>query len=161
MATRLVGRILGGCNLITRKLFFWFNVNRSLFYLRHVFQNRILHLMSDAMPFPHGQIPSRANESPTYDIVGVVGDAKYHDWQQPTPRTIYLDAFQESRIVSEFTLRTAIDPEAVASAMTDQINASIVPERLTAMFSTWFGALQAPLRLAFREPGHGVGSRMP
>jgi uncharacterized protein (DUF2267 family) len=47
----------------------------------------------------------------------VVGDAKYHDWQQPTPRTIYLDAFLESRIVSEFTLRTAIDPEAVASAV--------------------------------------------
>jgi len=106
----------------------------------------------------------RGNETPTYEIVGVVGDAKYNDLQQVTPRTIYLDAFQESRMVSQLTLRTAIDPEAVASVvrqsvasvlktvpvarvstMTDQINASIVPERLTATLSTWFGALGALL----------------
>ena len=106
----------------------------------------------------------RGNETPTYEIVGVVGDAKYNDLQQATPRTIYLGAFQESRIVSQLTLRTDIDPEAVASAvrqnvasvlktvpvvrvstMTDQIDASIVPERLTATLSTWFGALGALL----------------
>lgn len=106
----------------------------------------------------------RGNETPTYEIVGVVGDAKYNDLQQATPRTIYLDAFQENRIVSQLTLRTAIDPETVASAvrqgvasvlktvpiarvstMTDQINASIVPERLTATLSTLFGALGALL----------------
>ena len=106
----------------------------------------------------------RGNETPTYEIVGVVGDAKYNDLQQATPRTIYLDAFQENRIVSQLTLRTAVDPETVASAvrqsvasvlktvpvvrvstMTDQINASIVPERLTATLSTLFGALGALL----------------
>jgi predicted permease len=106
----------------------------------------------------------RGNETPTYEIVGVAGDAKYNDLQQATPRTIYLNAFQENRIVSQLTLRTAIDPEAVASAvrqnvasllktvpvvrvstMTDQINASIVPERLTATLSTCFGALGALL----------------
>jgi predicted permease len=106
----------------------------------------------------------RGSDTPSYEIVGVVGDAKYNDLQQATPRTIYLDAFQENRIVSQLTLRTATDPEAVASAvrqsvasvlktvpvvrvntMTDQINSSIVPERLTATLSTWFGALGALL----------------
>ena len=106
----------------------------------------------------------RSNETPTYEIVGVVGDAKYNDLHQAAPRTIYLDAFQEDRIVSRLTLRTAFDPGAVASVvrekvasvlktvpivrestMTDQIDATIVPERLTATLSTWFGALGALL----------------
>lgn len=106
----------------------------------------------------------RGNETPTYEIVGVVGDAKYNDLQPTTPRTIYLDAFQETHMVSQLTLLTAIDPGAVASAarksvasvlktvpvvrvstMTNQIDASIVPERLTATLSTWFGALGAVL----------------
>jgi len=106
----------------------------------------------------------RANETPAYEIVGVVGDAKYNDLQQATPRTIYLHACQENRIVSQLTLRSAIDPDSVAgvvrqsvasvlktmpvvrvSTMTDQIDASIVPERLTATLSTCFGALGALL----------------
>ena len=109
-------------------------------------------------------VTSRANETPTYEIVGVVGDAKYNDLQQPTPRTIYLHAGQENRIVSQLTLRSSIDPDSVAGVvrqsvasvlktvpvvrvrtMTDQIDASIVPERLTATLSTWFGALGALL----------------
>jgi putative ABC transport system permease protein len=106
----------------------------------------------------------RGNDTPTYEIVGVVGDAKYNDLQQVTPRTIYLNAFQENRIVSQLTLRTATDPEAAArvvrqsvasvmktvpvvrvNTMNDQINSAIVPERLTATLSTWFGALGALL----------------
>jgi predicted permease len=106
----------------------------------------------------------RGSDTPTYEVTGVVGDAKYNDLQQSTPRTIYLNAFQENRIVSQLTLRTATDPEAVANAvrqtvasvlktvpivrvntMADQINSAIVPERLTATLSTWFGALGALL----------------
>lgn len=106
----------------------------------------------------------RGNDTPTYRIVGVVGDAKYNDLQQATPRTIYLYAFQENRIVSRLSLRTAADPESVTDAvrervasvlktvpivrvntMTDQIDASIVPERLIATLSSWFGALGALL----------------
>jgi len=109
-------------------------------------------------------ITLRGNDTPTYEIVGVVGDAKYNDLRQPTPRTIYLSAFQEGRIVSRLTLRTDTDPEGMTNAarqtvasvmkavpvvgvetMTDQINASIIPERLTAMLSTWFGVLGALL----------------
>jgi putative ABC transport system permease protein len=102
----------------------------------------------------------RGDDTPTYQIVGVVGDAKYNDLHQTAPRTMYLHAFQEGRVVSELTLRTAIDPESATSAvrrtvasvlktvpigrvrtMTDQIDASIVSERLVATLSTWFGAL--------------------
>src|ERR1051325_1741509 len=46
-------------------------------------------------------ITLRGNDTPTYEIVGVAGDAKYNDLRQPTPRTIYLNAFQEDRIVSQ------------------------------------------------------------
>ena len=106
----------------------------------------------------------RGNDTPTYEIVGVVGDAKYNELQQTSPRTLYLNAFQEDRIVSQLTVRTTIAPEAVAkevrrkvesvlktvsigrvTTMTDQIDASIVPERLTATLSVWFGVLGALL----------------
>ena len=102
----------------------------------------------------------RGDETPTYQIVGVVSDAKYNDLRQAAPRTIYLHAFQEGRVVSELTLRTAMDPESATSAvrqtvasvlktvpivgvrtMTDQIDAAIVSERLIATLSSWFGGL--------------------
>jgi predicted permease len=109
-------------------------------------------------------VTGRGSDTPTYEIVGIVGDAKYNDLQQPAPRTIYLHAFQESRVVLQLTLRTAVNPESVTSAvgervasllktvpivrittMTDQIDAAIVPQRLIARLSSCFGALAALL----------------
>jgi putative ABC transport system permease protein len=109
-------------------------------------------------------VTGRGNDTPSYEIVGVVGDAKYNDLQRPAPRTIYLHAFQEDRVVSQLTLRTEVNPESVTNAvrervasilrtvpvirtttMTDQIDAAIVPERLTASLSSCFGALGALL----------------
>lgn len=106
----------------------------------------------------------RGSDTPTYEIVGVVGDAKYNDLQQAAPRTIYLHASQEGRIVESLTVRTSINPESLTSSvrktvaslmptvpitrvttMTDQIDAAIVPERVIATLSTWFGALAALL----------------
>jgi predicted permease len=100
----------------------------------------------------------------TYEVVGVVGDAKYNDLQQPAPPTIYADSFQEGFIGSQLAIRTRIDPAGVASAvrqdeaavlktvpivriitMNEQIDSSIVPERLIAMLSAGFGALGALL----------------
>jgi predicted permease len=99
-----------------------------------------------------------------YEIVGVVGDAKYNDIREAPPHTIYLDTFQESRISSQITLRTSLDPDAVApevrsaaasllksipvakiTTMNDQVDASIAPERLIVTLSAWFGALGALL----------------
>jgi predicted permease len=100
----------------------------------------------------------------TYEVVGVVEDAKYNDVQQPAPPTVYRDLVREGFIGPQLAVRTSIAPEVVAGAvrdatsavlktvpiarivtMNEQIDASIVPERLVAMLSGWFGALGALL----------------
>jgi predicted permease len=100
----------------------------------------------------------------TYEVVGVVGDAKYNDLQQPAPPTIYADLIQQGFIGSQLAIRTRIDPDGIASAvreneaavlkavpivrimtMNEQIDSSIVPQRLIAMLSAGFGALGALL----------------
>jgi predicted permease len=100
----------------------------------------------------------------TYEIVGVVGDAKYNDIQQPAPPTIYRDLVQQSFMGSQLAIRTKVAPDAVVGVvretessvmktvpivrimtMNEQIDASIVPERLVATLSGWFGALGALL----------------
>ena len=100
-----------------------------------------------------------------YEIVGVVGDAKYLDLHEAAPRTIYLNAFQDARgTAQQFALRTAVAPTAVVgevqrtvtevlktvpvakvTTLADQVDASIVTERLIALLSGLFGALGALL----------------
>ncbi len=99
-------------------------------------------------------------ESQPYEIVGVVGNAKYFEIREAAPRTVYLDTFQSPQPASNFALRTSIDPEAVGPAvrrtvrtllkavpvvriatLSGQVDASIVPERLVATLSGLFGAL--------------------
>jgi predicted permease len=100
----------------------------------------------------------------TYEVVGVVGDAKYNDLKQPAPPTIYADLLQEGFIGSQLAIRTRIDPGGVAGAvrqteatvlksvpivrmmgMNEQIDSSIVPQRLFAALSAGLGALGALL----------------
>ncbi|HTM39068.1 MAG TPA: ABC transporter permease [Terriglobales bacterium] len=100
----------------------------------------------------------------TYEVVGVVADAKYNELQQPAPPTIYRDLVQAGSIGSQLAVRTRIAPDAVAgvvrgiessvlktvpivriTTMNEQIDAAIVPERLVAALSGWFGALGALL----------------
>jgi putative ABC transport system permease protein len=100
----------------------------------------------------------------SYEVVGLVGDAKYNDLQQPAPPTIYPDLLQQDFVDSQLALRTGIDPDEVAGAvrqaeaavlpsvpilrivtMNEQMDSSIVPERLIAMLSAGFGALGALL----------------
>jgi predicted permease len=96
----------------------------------------------------------------TFEVVGVVGDAKYNDLQQPAPPTIYADLLQQSFIGSQLAVRTRINPDGIASAirqteadvlksvpivriltMKEQMDSSIVPQQLIAMLSAGFGAL--------------------
>jgi ABC-type antimicrobial peptide transport system permease subunit len=99
-----------------------------------------------------------------FEIVGVVGDAKYYEIREPTHRTIYLNSFQDGNVSSKFALRTSVEPAAVGgevrravrellpavrverlTTLADQVDASIVPERLIATLSGLLGALGAVL----------------
>jgi predicted permease len=96
-----------------------------------------------------------------YTIVGVVRDAKYLDLREVPPRTIYLNAFQEPRMfTNRFALRMTASSAAVAGevrrvvseelktvpvtsvmTMDDLIDGSVVPERVIATLSSFFGGL--------------------
>ena len=99
-----------------------------------------------------------------YEIIGVVGDTKTYEIREDTLRTIYFNVFQFPRPFSQFVLRTSIAPAAVISGvrstvrellktvsitrvttLADQVDASIVPERLTANLSGMFGVLSLVL----------------
>jgi putative ABC transport system permease protein len=56
-------------------------------------------------------------EDRPYEIVGMVGDAKYYEMREATRRTIYFNAFQEGRPASQFVLLTSISPTAAAGAV--------------------------------------------
>jgi len=109
---------------------------------------------------PVGMHVSFDGDDSPYEIVGVAGDSKYLDIREVTYRTVYLNAFQEPRPPSQFALRTRSNPEDVTPdvrravhdllptvsvgrtiALAEQVKGSIVPERLTAVLSGWFGAL--------------------
>jgi putative ABC transport system permease protein len=95
-----------------------------------------------------------------YEIVGMVGDAKTFELRDAPYPMIYFNMFQESRLLHQFELRTAVDPEAVAgtvrrmvrdvlktapvktvTTLAGQVDSNIVPERLIATLSEAFGCL--------------------
>jgi predicted permease len=123
-------------------------INRTM--ARYYFGNRS----------PVGMHVTFDGDDKPYEIVGVVGDSKYQEIREETWRTIYLDTFQASRVGSHFLLRTNVAPAAVAgdvrrtvqglmksvpvvrvTTLDEQVDASIVPERLIATLSGLFGAL--------------------
>jgi len=96
----------------------------------------------------------------TYEVIGVVADAKYLEIREATPPTAYFATLREARPASQFVIRTAVPPAQIAAAarrevrdllktvivgkvttLADHIDASIVQERLVAMLSSLFGAL--------------------
>jgi predicted permease len=135
-------------------------VNRSM--ARYYFGDRSP--IGQLFTFERQDNRGTAQDQP-YQIVGVVGDAKYLNLQEPIWRMVYLNTFQEPRLFShQFSLRTNVRPEAVAgdvrrlvrealptvavarvTTMTAQVDASMIPERLIAMLSGFFGALGALL----------------
>jgi predicted permease len=113
---------------------------------------------------PIGKHVTFDGDNRPYEIVGVAGDAKYYEIREATWRTIYLDTFQETEPASHFALRTNVDPATVGPdvrrvvhdllktvsvgriiTLDDQVDATIVPERLMATLSGWFGALGSTL----------------
>jgi predicted permease len=113
---------------------------------------------------PLGRTISFDEDDQHYEIVGVVGDSKLYDIREPTHRTVYFNMFQEPSAGSQFVLRTNIAPTPVVpevirtvhsrlktvavkrvTTMKDQVDETIVPERLIALLSGWFGSLGAVL----------------
>jgi len=98
------------------------------------------------------------------EIVGVVGDAKYLDLHETPPRTVYIDAFQNGTGPNLIVLRTDVPPMSVVATvrravhdvvptvavanvttLAEQVDASILPERLIAMLSMLCGIVAAAL----------------
>jgi ABC-type antimicrobial peptide transport system permease subunit len=98
------------------------------------------------------------------EIIGVVGDAKYNDVHDTPPRTSYSHAFQGSGPNLKFVLRTDVPPMSLVATvrrtirdvlpdvpvakvttLAEQVDATILPERLVAMLSELFGVLAALL----------------
>jgi putative ABC transport system permease protein len=113
---------------------------------------------------PLGRHVTFDGDDKPYEIVGVAADAKYLNLYEAPPRMVYMNAFQEGRIASQFALRTSVAPAAITgdvrravsdvlktvrvakvTTMDDQVNASIIPERLIATLSGFFGGLGALL----------------
>ena len=103
------------------------------------------------------------NQRDPYEIVGIAGDAKYQDVRLPPPPIVYQLALMSGGS-SSLSLRTsgrrpdiagearrlvndAFGPNSVGRVTTlaDQVDASIVPERLLATLAGFFGAVGAVL----------------
>jgi putative ABC transport system permease protein len=128
-------------------------VNRAM--VRYYFRDRD----------PIGQHVTFEGQDQPYEIVGVVADAKYSNLHEAAPRTMYLNAFQDGRgSVHQLVVRTNVAPTAAVgevrrtvrdvlktvavakvTTLTEQVDASIVPERLVALLSGFFGGLGALL----------------
>ncbi len=96
----------------------------------------------------------------SYEIVGLVADAKTFELRDAPYPLIYFNMFQEGRLLDHFELRTAVAPESIVgtvrqivrdvlktvpvksvTTLADQVDSNIVPERLTATLAEFFGCL--------------------
>jgi predicted permease len=124
-------------------------------------QSLARHYFTDQNPI--GRHVTLERERQPFEIIGVVADAKYADLHEPAPRTIYLHAFQGA-VFSQFAVRTTLAPQSLAPSvrrtlaevvptvtvgtvrtLDDQVNASIVIERVMAFLSMLFAAAGAVL----------------
>ena len=67
-----------------------------------------------------------SNEKPRdFEIVGVVGDAKYNDLRKPAPSTAYFSHLQALDVASfmTFQVRTSVTPEEVVAVVRDEVAA--------------------------------------
>jgi ABC-type antimicrobial peptide transport system permease subunit len=114
---------------------------------------------------PVGRHFTAEGQGGPYEIVGVVAGAKYNDLHEAAPETIYLNAFRQGADrFAQFSVRTNVAPAALAGAvrsavrdvlktvlvarmatLTDQVDATLTPERFIATLSGLFGTLGAAL----------------
>jgi predicted permease len=130
---------------------------------RRVIVNQALARQYFAGRDPVGRRIWLENERDPYEVVGVVGDAKYSDIHVAARMIAYVFA-PMSRGTTTVSLRTAVPPTAIAAAarrvveealgagsalqvttLAEQVDASIIPERLMATLSGFFGGVGALL----------------
>jgi predicted permease len=136
--------------------------NADMEHPRRVIVNQTLAGRYFARRDPIGLHVWLVNEREPYEIVGVVGDAKYQDIRLPAPPIVYL--FAPPRGSTTLSLRTDVSPMAIAgdarrivtevlgadsvrrvTTLAEQVDAAVVPERLMAILSGFFGTLGALL----------------
>ena len=103
---------------------------------------------------------SRLDKEQGVQIVGVVQDAKYDNLRDPTPRMVYLPVAQGTGFAESIEVRTTNDPNALApqirqvlkqvsnsivlrsmNTLEEQINGTLIQERLVAKLLGFFGLL--------------------
>ena len=118
---------------------------------------RQITIVHDPRPFPFG-------DDRPYEIIGLAGDVKPCELRDPPYPTIYFDMFQENHLFDQFELRTGPDPAAMegtvlrvtrevlstvpvkrVTTLAAQVDSNVVPERLIAALSEFFGILGAAL----------------
>jgi predicted permease len=118
---------------------------------------RHIEIVYDPQPFPFG-------DDQPYEIIGLAGDVKPWELHDPPYPVIYFNMFQENHLNDRFEVRTSADPAALAGTvrrvigdflktaqvtrlrtLSDQVDSDIVPERLIATLSEFFGVLGAAL----------------
>jgi hypothetical protein len=109
---------------------------------------------------PLGRQFTFEGQSRPNQIVGVVGDAKYNDLHDTPPLTAYTNVLQGGSWPPTFLLRTDVAPMSIVAdvrrvvrdvlpdvpiarvdTLADQLDASILPDRMIAMLSAGFAAL--------------------
>ena len=112
-------------------------------------------IVQDPAPFAFG-------DDRPYEVIGVAGDVKPFELHEPPYPVMYFNMFQENHIFDRFELRTSADPAAMAgvvrrvigdvlktaavtrvTTLSEQVDSDIVPERLIATLSEFFGVLGA------------------
>ena len=100
------------------------------------------------------------NGEEPYEVIGVVANSKNVDLHAPAPRSMFFNMFQENEVMTQFLLRTAVDPDSIAgpareavreelsaarvsrvTTLSRQVDSAIVPERLVATLTSYFGVL--------------------
>ena len=126
---------------------------------RRVIVNQALARRYFAGRDPIGRRVWLENERDPYEVVGVVGDAKYQEIRLEPPPIVYVFA-PMSRGSTTLSLRTDVNPMSVAAdarrivaerlgadsvrrvtTLTEQVDAAVVPERLMALLGGFFGAV--------------------
>jgi putative ABC transport system permease protein len=104
------------------------------------------------------------NGEEPYEVIGVVANSKNVDLHAPAPRSMFFNMFQENEVMTQFLLRTAVDPDSIAgparqavreelsaagvsrvTTLSRQVDSAIVPERLVATLASYFGVLAITL----------------